>query len=94
MTVAFPLIICISRTAIIEMYDRWVESIEKGDMAGVMMIDLSAAFDLVDHQLLLQKLELMGFEKSAIVWMWSYLYARSQCVYVDGKLSGFKAVNV
>ena len=36
----------------------------------------------------------MGFKKSAIVWIRSYLYARSQCVYVDGKLSGFKAVNV
>ena len=81
-------------TAIIEMYDRWVESIEKGEMAGVMMIDLSAAFDLVDHQLLLQKLELMGFEKSVIVWMWSYLHTRSQCVYVDGKFSDFKSVNV
>ena len=36
----------------------------------------------------------MGFKKSAIVWIRSYLYARSQCVYVDGKLSGFKAENV
>ena len=26
--------------------------------------------------------------------MWSYLHARSQCVYVDGKLSGFEAVHV
>ena len=81
-------------TAIIEMYDSWVNSVEKGDMAGVMMIDLSAAFDLVDHHLLLQKLQLMGFDMPATVWMWSYLHARSQCVYVDGKLSDFRAVSV
>ena len=81
-------------TAVIEMYDSWVNSIEDGNMAGVMMLDLSAAFDLVDHHLLLQKLELMGFDKPATVWMWSYLHARSQCVYVDGKLSDFKAVSV
>ena len=79
-------------TAVIEMFDTWAESVERGDMAGVMMLDLSAAFDLVDHQLLLQKLELMGFDQSAVVWMWSYLHARSQCVYVDGKLSGFEVV--
>ena len=76
------------------MYDKWVESIENGNMAGVMMIDLSAAFDLVDHPLLLQKLELLGFDQSAVVWMWSYLTGRSQCVYVDGKFSEFLAVSV
>ena len=43
-------------TALIEMYDSWMESIEQDEMAGVMMIDLSAAFDLVDHPLLLKKL--------------------------------------
>ena len=81
-------------TAIIEMYDTWVDSADNGEMGGVMMIDLSAAFDLVDHSLLLQKLDLLGFDKSAIVWFWSYLTARSQCVYVDGQLSEFASVDV
>ena len=36
----------------------------------------------------------MGFDQNAVVWMWSYLTSRSQCVYVDGKISGFEAVNV
>ena len=81
-------------TAVIEMYDTWAECVERGDMAGVMMLDLSAAFDLVDHHLLLQKLELMGFDRTAVVWLWSYLHARSQCVYVDGKVSGFEVVEV
>ena len=81
-------------TAVIEMYDSWVESVENGEMAGVMMLDLSAAFDLVDHQLLLQKLEILGFDQPAAVWMWSYLSNRSQGVYVDGKLSDLKQVNV
>ena len=76
------------------MYDSWVESVEVGEMAGVMMIDLSAAFDLVDHSLLLQKLELLGFDQHAIMWMWSYLTGRSQCVYVDDKWSDFLEVTV
>ena len=76
------------------MYDGWVESLENDEMAGVMMLDLSAAFDLVDHQLLLQKLELLGFDKPAVLWMWSYLCGRSQCVYVDGKFSDLESVEV
>ena len=81
-------------TAAIEMYDSWVESVENGEMAGVMMIDLSAAFDLVDHPLLLQKLKLLGFDQHAEMWMWSYLTGRYQSVYVDGKFSQFEAVPV
>ena len=54
-------------TAMIEMYDTWVDSIEKEEMAGVMMIDLSAAFDLVDHSILLKKLELFGFDQQIVL---------------------------
>ena len=81
-------------TAIIEMYDSWIDSVEAGEMAGVMMLDLSAAFDLVDHSLLLKKLALLGFDQQTVVWFWSYLNGRSQCVYVDGKLSDFEQVPV
>jgi hypothetical protein len=32
------------------------------------MVDLSAAFDCVDHNLLLQKMEVMGFNNMAMDW--------------------------
>ena len=74
-------------TALIQMYDSWVEAVDDGEMAGVMMLDLSAAFDMVDHDILLEKLKLMGLESTAVRWIGSYLHGRSQCVYVDGCLS-------
>ena len=52
-----------------------------------MMVDLSAAFDMVDHQLQLEKLQLLGLEGGALQWMKSYLTARSQSVIVDGCMS-------
>ena len=74
-------------TALIQMYDSWVRAVDEGEMAGVMMIDLSAAFDMVDHGILLEKLKLIGLEDTAVKWVNSYLTGRSQCVCVDGCLS-------
>jgi hypothetical protein len=76
-------------TALIQMYDTWVKAVDEGDMAGVMMVDLSAAFDMVDHAILLDKLKLMGLDSQSVKWMSSYLGGRSQCVCVDGCLSPF-----
>ena len=76
-------------TALIQMYDTWVHAAEEGELAGVMMVDVSAAFDMVDHGLLLQKLELLGLDEHAVRWFESYLSNRSQTVCVDGSLYSF-----
>ena len=74
-------------TALIQMYDQWMEEVEEGMMVGVMMIDLSAAFYMVDHVLLLRKLELFGLDENTLKWVSSYLSQRCQSVCVDGCLS-------
>ena len=74
-------------TALIQMYDIWLDSLEKAEMAGLCFLDMSAAFDIVDHSLLIKKLELYGFESSMVEWVSSYLTGRSQCVSIDGSLS-------
>ena len=74
-------------TALIQLFDTWVEEVDKGNMVGVMMVDLSAAFDMVDYEILLQKLELFGLDRMATAWMKSYLTDRYQSVFVDGCLS-------
>ena len=74
-------------TALIQMYDQWIEEMEQGKLVGVMMIDLSAAFDMVDHMLLLKKLHLFGLEQEVLSWIESYLSGRKQSVFIDGCLS-------
>ena len=56
-------------------------------MVGVMMVDLSAAFDMVDHNILLKKLEQFGIDSKAIAWMESYLSGRSQSVLYSRTVS-------
>ena len=51
------------------------------------MIDLRKAFDVVDHNLLLKKLQIYGLNSKSLKWFGSYLSGRYQKVCVDGKLS-------
>ena len=81
-------------TAMIQMYDTWVQAVDKGELAGVCMLDMSAAFDVVDHGILMSKLKLYGFDEMALRWMENYLSGRSQAVYIDGSTSSFLPVNV
>ena len=55
---------------------------------------MSAAFDMVDHGLLIKKLELYGFQEDFLRWTDSYLGNRFQCVSIKGSLSRLQAVQV
>ena len=74
-------------TAIIQLHDEWLAAAEEGLMTGVMMTDLSAAFDLWDHNIGLKKAQLLGLEPDACAWVASYVSGRSQSCSVDGYLS-------
>ena len=83
-------------TALIEMYDQWVEDMEEGKTVAILMIDQSAAFDICDHGILKSKLQLLlglgdGTNPSAggpvMQWIQSYLSGRMQCTIVEGQMS-------
>ena len=55
----------------------------------LVMLELSAAFDTVNHKILLTRLnEELGICGAALEWFKSYLANRGQLVSVDGSLSG------
>ena len=53
---------------------------------GTVLLDLSKAFDLVDHKILLSKLKCYQFSEGSLRWFESYLSQRQQEVSVSGKL--------
>ena len=74
-------------TALLQMFDTWLDALENDEISAVIMLDLSAAFDVVDHDILLHKLALYGLESTTVKWFESYLSDRSQRVLVEGSLS-------
>jgi Reverse transcriptase (RNA-dependent DNA polymerase) len=59
---------------------------DHGDFAALALFDCSAAFDAVDHDILLRKLS-ESFSVGGIVpqWFASYLRGRRQCVRFGGR---------
>ena len=76
-----------TQTALLQMYNRWVQAASGDKLSAVVLLDLSAAFDLVDPELLLQKLKVYGFEDDVLCWVKSYLTNRCQAVWIDHALS-------
>ena len=74
-------------TALLQMQDSWLDALERNEITAVVMCDMSAAFDIVNHKLLLQKLALFGFQSNVLNWLTSYLSNRKQRVIIDGYLS-------
>ena len=66
-------------TALIQLYDKWITAVENGEFTAALLLDLSAAFDLVDHQILLGKLRLYNFTDETIAWFTSYLHDSTTC---------------
>ena len=64
------------------MQQDWIKNKEGGLKTGVLIWDLSVAFDMLDIELLCKKLELYGFSKLTVIWFSSFLTNRSQRVRI------------
>ena len=54
------------------------QEIDKGNLVGIASLDLSKAFDTINHRQLLQKLRKLGIGRNSINWCESYLTGRKQ----------------
>ena len=80
------------QTALTRLVDNWLHDINQNRMIGTIYLDFQKAFDLVNHNILLQKL-CIYFPKSPVVkFIESYLNERHQYVYLNGIKSERKTV--
>ena len=72
-------------TALIKLVDDLLSDIDKGSLNGLLLVDLRKAFDLINHDLLIEKLACYYLTESSLEWFRSYL---------ENNLSSYAPVNV
>ena len=75
--------------ALTSLIEKWKLSLDKHGYAGAILMDLSKAFDTLNHELLIAKLYAYGFNKNALDFVFSYLTNRWQRTKINKSFSSW-----
>ena len=78
-----------SQYALLAMIEKWKLSLDNNGFAGGILMDLSKAFDTINHQLLIAKLHAYGFNKDALELIQSYLSDRWHRTKINASFSSW-----
>ena len=81
-----------TQQCLLAMLEKWKRSVDSGKAFGALLTDLSKAFDCLDHELLIAKLNAYGFSLPALRLIHDYLSHRKQRTRVNNSYSEWLAV--
>ena len=70
-------------TALATMLDKWTESYENKKELAIIVLDQSAAYNMINHDLLISKMKILEFQDQTLNYFRSYLSRRCQAILVD-----------
>ena len=76
--------------ALLRLIETCKKTLDKGGFAGALLMDLSKAFDCLNHELLIAKLSAYVFSPNALRLIHSYLSERKQRVKIDGSFTTWR----
>ena len=83
-----------TETALLKVQSDILNAVDRQEVVFLVMLDLSAAFDTIDHVMLLQHLQNnFGISGKSLQWIRSYLESRGDQVQIDGVLSDMHSLD-
>ena len=81
-----------TQDCLLVMVETWEKALDKKENAGAMLTDLSKAFDSLNHELLIAKLNAYNFDDSVLKLLLNYFDNRKQCVKINNEFSSWKEI--
>ena len=72
-----------TETALIKIIDDLIFNLDNDSVSGMVLVDYLKAFDMVDHTLLLKKLEVYGLNRDSLQWLTSYLEEIKDAIWLS-----------
>ena len=79
-------------SSLLKTINEWLINMDKGLINGVLFLDLKKAFDTVDHDILIKKLEFYGIKNTNLRWFISYLSQRKQVCKIRSSITEIKEI--
>ena len=76
-----------TQQCLLAVLEKWKRSVDSSQMFGALLTDLSKAFDCLDHELLIAKLNAYGFSLTALKVVHNYLPNRKQWTKINSTYS-------
>ena len=83
-----------SQHPLLHMFEKWHQALDKKHVVAAVLMDLSKAFDCINHDLLIAKMHAYGFSMKALALIKSYLSDRKQRIKVNDAFSSWHDVNI
>jgi hypothetical protein len=74
------------------MIERWKKALDNGKIAAGLLMDLSKAFDTINHKLLIAKLRAYGFDLASLEIIYDYLSDRWQRTKINSSFSTWSLI--
>ena len=78
--------------ALVDLTNKIIDAFERNEYTIGIFIDLSKAFDTINHKILLSKLYHYGFRGVPHDWFTDYLNNRQQCTKYESSMSEFNNI--